>query len=123
MTDLGHQITDIGAFDGEKAEYPTYGRLAAEKVASGEADRAVLVCGTGFGISLAANTVKGVRCVSCSEPYTALLSRKHNNTNALALGARVIGLEMAMMILEIWLETGFDGGRHAERTNMIEDMK
>jgi len=118
---MGHQVEDVGADDSAKSEYPIYGRLAAEKVAAKQADRAILICGTGFGISLAANKVKGIRCVNCTEPYTALLSRLHNDSNALALGARVTGSELAKMIVETWLNAGFEGGRHAERVAMLED--
>ena len=119
---LGHQVADIGAHSTESANYPIYGRLAAEKVVIGEADRAILICGTGFGISLAANSVKGIRCVNCSEPYTALLSRQHNNANALALGVRVVGIELAKMIVSTWLTAEFEGGRHTKRVDMLIDM-
>jgi ribose 5-phosphate isomerase B len=118
---LGHQTEDVGAFGEERAEYPVYGRLAAKKVAAGEAERAVLICGTGFGISLAANRVPGIRCVNCSDTYTALLSRQHNDSNALAIGARVVGPELAKMIVEIWINAEFEGGRHADRINMIDE--
>jgi ribose 5-phosphate isomerase B len=117
---LGHTVIDVGADSTERTDYPVFGKLAAEKITSGEADVAVVVCGTGFGISLAANKVKGIRCVNCSEPYTALLSRKHNDTNALALGARVVGIELAKMIVDAFLSGSFEGGRHAERLTMIE---
>ena len=123
IASVGHEVTDIGAHSTESANYPVYGRLAAEKVALGEADAAILVCGTGFGISLAANSVQGIRCVSCTEPYTALLSRQHNNANALALGARVIGIELAKMIVGTWLTAEFEGGRHALRVDMLTVMK
>jgi len=123
MQNLGHTVIDVGTDNADKAEYPLYGRNAAEMVHRGEADRAVMVCGTGFGISLAANTVRGVRCVNCSEPYTARLSRLHNNANALALGARVIGSELAKMIVEVWLSTDFEGGRHAERIAKVDEME
>ena len=120
---LGHQVTDLGAHSGDHANYPAYGRLAADKLAAGEADRAIVICGTGFGISLAANSVHGVRCVNCTEPYTALLSRRHNNANALALGARVIGIELAKMIVETWLNAQFEtGGRHSQRVDMLTAM-
>jgi ribose 5-phosphate isomerase B len=120
---LGHKILDFGT-DGETSvDYPVYGKLAAEAVASGAADRAVLLCGTGFGISLAANKIKGIRCVVCSEPYTALLSRRHNDANALALGARVVGEELAKMILDVWLSGEFEGGRHAVRMKLIADLE
>jgi ribose 5-phosphate isomerase B len=117
---LGHTVMDVGAHSTERVNYPVFGKLAAGKIIGGEADMAVLVCGTGCGISLAANKIKGIRCVNCSEPYTALLSRKHNNTNALAIGARVIGAELAKMIVEAFLSGSFEGGRHAERVAMIE---
>ncbi|MCL2528187.1 MAG: ribose 5-phosphate isomerase B [Defluviitaleaceae bacterium] len=122
ITSKGHQVTDVGAHSEESANYAAYGRLAADKLANGEADRAILICGTGFGISLAANSVQGVRCVNCTEPYTALLSRLHNNSNALALGARVIGPELAKMIIETWLDAEFEGGRHATRVDMLTQM-
>ena len=117
---LGHTTIDVGTFSAERADYPVFGKLASAKITGGEADLAVLICGTGCGISLSANKVKGIRCVNCSEPYTALLARKHNNANALALGARVIGTELAIMIVETFLSGSFEGGRHAERVAMIE---
>jgi ribose 5-phosphate isomerase B len=117
---LGHTVTDVGAHSTERTDYPVFGKLAAGKITGGEADLAVLVCGTGCGISLAANKVKGIRCVNCSEPYTALLSRRHNDTNALAIGARVVGSELAKMIVESFLSGSFEGGRHADRVSMIE---
>ena len=117
---LGHTVIDAGAFSSERSDYPVYGKLAAGKIISGEADMAVLICGTGFGISLAANKIKGIRCVNCTEPYTALLSRQHNNANAIAFGARVIGIELAKMIVDVFLSAVFEGGRHADRVAMIE---
>jgi len=122
---MGHQIIDVGTYSQEKANYPIYGRQAADKLAKGEADRAILICGTGFGMALAANSVRGVRCVNCTEPYTAQLSRQHNNANALALGARVLGVELAKMIVETWLNSEFDAedGRHAKRVDMLNAMK
>jgi len=123
MEDMGHTVEDIGASNTARAEYPIYGRLAADKLAKGEADRAVLICGTGFGITLAANSVRGVRCVNCTDPYTAYMSRLHNNANAIAFGGRVIASELAKQLLEIWLKTEFEGGRHADRVNMLTEMK
>jgi ribose 5-phosphate isomerase B len=120
LTGAGHQIEDVGTFTTESVDYPIYGKLAADKLAAGEADRAVLICGTGFGISLAANKVRGVRCVNCSEPYTAKLARQHNDANAIGLGARVVGTELAKMIVNAFLETEFEGGRHTARVSMIE---
>ena len=117
---LGHTTCDIGAFSTERTDYPVFAKLAAEKITGGEGDLAVLICGTGFGISLAANKIKGIRCVNCTEPYTALLSRKHNDANAIALGARVVGTEFAKMIVEVFLSAAFEGGRYAKRLAMIE---
>jgi len=125
IKNMGHQIADVGTFSQEKANYPVYGRKAADKLAKGEADRAILICGTGFGMALAANSVRGVRCVNCTDPYTAQLSRQHNNANALALGARVLGIELAKMIVETWLNAKFDAedGRHAKRVDMLIAME
>ncbi len=120
---LGHEIIDLGPFSTESTSYASYGRLAAETIACGEADRAIVVCGTGVGISLAANSVDGVRCVVCSEPFTAVKSREHNDTNALAMGSRVIAIPAAQMIAQMWLETDFEGGRHQVRVDQVNQMK
>ena len=122
MEEMGHTVVDIGADNAAKAEYPAYGRLAADRLASGEFDRAVLICGTGFGISLAANSVDGVRCVNCTDPYTTYMSRLHNNSNAIAFGGRVIATELAKTLLGTWLTTEFEGGRHAERVDKLTEM-
>lgn len=122
MEVLGHTVEDIGAHNATRAEYPVYGRLAADRLAKGDYDRAVLICGTGFGISLAANSVNGVRCVNCIDPFTAYMSRLHNNSNAIAFGGRVIASELAKQLLEIWLNTEFEGGRHADRVDMLTEM-
>jgi len=116
----GHEVIDCGSSNTESADYPIYGKLGAEAVIGGKADRAILICGTGFGISLTANKTRGIRCVVCSEPYTAMLSRLHNDSNALAIGARVVGVELAKMIVDTWLEANFEGGRHTKRIAMIE---
>ena len=92
-------------------------------VASGEVDGGILICGTGVGISLSANKVKGIRCVTCSEPYSARLSRQHNNTNIVAFGARVIGIETAKDIVDAWLGAEFEGGRHQVRVDMIKEIE
>lgn len=92
-------------------------------VAGGEADCGILICGTGVGISLAANKVKGIRCCVCSEPYTAKLSKQHNNTNILAFGARVVGPDLAKMIVDEWLNAEFMGGRHQTRVDMIMEIE
>lgn len=110
---------DFGAFSTESSNYAEYAHPAAKAVAACECEKGLLFCGTGIGISIAANKVKGIRCVVCSEPYSAILSRKHNDTNMLAMGARVVGSDLALMIVEGWLEASFEGGRHAVRVGQI----
>ena len=90
---------------------------------TGEVDKGIVICGTGVGISLAANKVNGIRCVTCSEPYSALLSRQHNNTNMLAFGARVVGIELAKMIVDAWLSGEYEGGRHQVRIDMLKEIE
>lgn len=119
----GHSYMDYGTFDTNSCHYPIYAEKAAKAVASGQCEKGILICGTGIGMSLAANKVKGIRCVACSEPYSARLSRMHNNSNMLAIGARVIGLEMAKMIVLEFLNTDFEGGRHQTRVDMITALE
>lgn len=115
----GHEVIDYGTNSTDSCDYPIYGKAVGQAVAAGEIDQGILICGTGLGISLAANKVKGVRAAVCSEPYTAKMARAHNDCNILAFGARVVGAEMAKMIVEIWLDTKFEGGRHQRRVDMI----
>ncbi|MCG7588112.1 ribose 5-phosphate isomerase B, partial [Photobacterium sp. OFAV2-7] len=103
----------------ERTDYPQYGLAVAEAVINQQADLGILICGTGVGISLAANKVPGVRAVVCSDPYTARLSKEHNNTNILAFGSRVVGIELAKMIIDSWLDADFEGGRHQNRIDQI----
>lgn len=119
LEEMGHEVVDYGTHTEESCDYPVYGAKVAKAVASGEVEQGILICGTGVGISLAANKVKGIRCIVCSEPYSARLSKQHNNTNILAFGARVIGIEMAKMIVTEWLNAEFMGGRHQKRVDMI----
>lgn len=119
LDEMGLEYKDFGAFTEERTDYPIYSVKAAKAVASGECDRGILICGTGVGISLAANKVRKIRAVVCSDCYTAKLSREHNNTNMLAMGARVVGVDLAKMIAQIWLTTQFEGGRHQKRIDMI----
>lgn len=119
LIESGYEVHDFGASGPERVDYCDYGFRVAEAVARGECERGLVFCGTGVGISISANKVAGIRCVVCSEPYSAKLSRAHNNTNMLALGARVVGIELAKMIVEIWLATEFEGGRHAGRIQKI----
>jgi ribose 5-phosphate isomerase B len=119
----GIDVRDLGTFSSERTDYPVYAKLVARAVAAGEYERGILFCGTGVGVSIAANKVRGIRAVVCSEPYSARLSRQHNNTNILCLGSRVVGLELAKMIVDEWLAAAFEGGRHAVRVSMIADME
>ena len=123
LKEKGYEVVNFVTDKKESSNYPEYGRKVAEAVAAGEVDLGILICGTGVGISLAANKVKGIRAVVCSEPYSAKLSRQHNNTNVLAFGARVIGIELAKMIIEEWLNAEFMGGRHQDRIDMITEIE
>ena len=120
---LGHEVVDYGTYTTERCNYNEYGVKVGEAVASKECDCGIICCGTGVGISIAANKVKGIRCVVCSEPYSARLSREHNNTNILSMGARVIGIELAKMIVDEWLNATFEGGRHLTRINQIAEYE
>lgn len=119
----GHQVIDYGTNSSESCDYPVYGEKVAKAVVSGEVDQGILICGTGLGISLAANKVKGIRAAVCSEPFTAKMARVHNNCNILAFGARVVGPELAKMIVETWLDSDFEGGRHQRRVDLITDIE
>ena len=119
----GYEVLDQGTNSTESCDYPAYGEKVGKAVVAGEADLGIAICGTGLGISLAANKVKGVRACVCSEPYTARMSRLHNNCNVLCFGARVVGSELAKMIVEEWLKTEFEGGRHQRRVDMIMEIE
>ncbi len=119
----GIEVVDYGTKTAESCNYATYGEAVANAVVAKEVDLGILICGTGVGISLAANKVNGIRACVCSEPYTARLSRQHNDSNILAFGARVIGPELAKMIVESWLDAEFQGGRHATRIAMLTDIE
>jgi ribose 5-phosphate isomerase B len=119
LTEKGYELKDFGTFGTQPVDYPDFGIKVAESVSRGECEKGLLFCATGVGISISANKVKGIRAAVCSEPYSAKLSREHNNTNILALGSRVVGIGLAKMIVDIWLNTAFDGGRHARRVDKI----
>lgn len=114
---------DFGTDSAERSDYPVFGARAARAVASGECERGIVLCGTGVGISIAANKVRGIRCVVCTDCYSAKLARAHNDSNMLAMGARVVGVELAKMIAEIWLTTPFEGGRHQLRVDMLTRLE
>ncbi len=119
----GYQVINVGTDTTDSVDYPAIGEAVAVMVAEGKADFGIAVCGTGLGISLACNKVRGIRACVCSEPYTARYSRLHNNCNILCFGARVIGPETAKMLIDEFLDTEFEGGRHARRVDMIMDIE
>ena len=123
LEEKGHEVINVGTDSNESFNYPVSGYKVARLVADGEVERGILICGTGVGISLAANKVKGIRACVCSDPLTARLSRQHNNTNIIAFGARIIGPETAKMIVDEWLDAEFEGGRHEKRVAMITEIE
>lgn len=123
MRGRGLEVKDYGAYTAESVDYPEYAEKVALAVASGEVEKGVLVCGTGVGMSIAAGKVHGARCACCSDVYSAVLSRQHNDSNILCMGARVLGAGAASMILDAWLDAGFEGGRHARRVAMYTEIE
>ena len=123
VKDLGHEVINFGTDTNESCNYPEYGEKVGRAVASGEADCGILICGTGVGISIAANKVKGVRAGVCSEATTARLIKEHNNANILAFGARIVGPELAKDMVKAYLEAEFLGGRHQTRIDMFADIE
>ena len=119
----GYTVINYGTDSLESTDYPDWGEKVAEAVASGEVDRGVAICGTGVGISLACNKVRGIRACVCSEPYSATYSRLHNDANIICFGARVIGIELAKMITDAFMNTEFEGGRHQRRVDKIMDIE
>lgn len=119
----GIEVMDLGTHSPDSVDYPDYARAVAEAVARGEADYGVLICGTGVGMSIAANKVPGIRAAAVSDVYTAKMSRAHNNANILCLGGRVVGPGLAQEILDVWLRTPFEGGRHERRIAKIHALE
>ena len=119
LDELGLEWKDFGTNEAVSCDYPIYGYRAAKAVASGECDRGILLCGTGIGIGIAASKVKGIRVCTCSDVYSAELSKRHNNSNILTMGARVVGIDLAKMIATHWLTAPFEGGRHQRRVDML----
>ncbi len=111
---------DVGTYSKDSCDYPLIANKAAEKILAGQAQRGVLICGTGIGMSIAANKIKGIRAALCSDTFSARASRAHNNANILCLGERVIGICLALDILDVWLKSDFEGGRHQKRVDMLE---
>ena len=120
LEEQGHQVEDLGPFDESSCDYPIYAQAVAQEILAGNAERGLLVCGTGIGMALAANRFKGIRAVNCNDLFCARLSREHNNSNILTLGARVIAPALAKAIAEIWLTTQYQGGRHQDRLDLMD---
>ena len=123
LEERGLEYKDFGCNGPESVDYPVYGKKVAQAIVDGECEKGILICGTGVGISLAANKIRGIRAVVCSEASTARLSRQHNDTNILAFGARIIGTETAKDIVKAWLEAEFEGGRHQKRVDMLMKLE
>lgn len=119
MEEMNIEYVDLGCESNASVDYPDYAILVAEQVGRGEVERGILVCGTGIGMSISANKVKGIRCALVHDTFSAKATREHNNTNILAMGERVIGPDLARDIAKVWLTTPFEGGRHANRINKI----
>jgi len=121
LRDEGHEALDLGPAPGESVDYPDYGYKLADAVASGSADRGIALCGSGIGISIAVNRNPAVRCALVSEPLSAALAREHNDANAIAMGARLVGIEMAKACITAFLGTDFAGGRHQRRVDKLSN--
>lgn len=123
VKELGHDVENYGTDSSDSCDYPVYGEKVGKAVASGAADLGILICGTGVGISIAANKVRGIRAAVCSEPVTARLVKEHNNANIIAFGARIVGIEMAKEIVKAYLSAEFLGGRHEKRVELITQIE
>ena len=119
----GYEVVNYGTDTNASCDYPEYGKKVAQAVVNGEVDRGIAICGTGVGIGLACNKVKGIRACTCSEPYSAEYSRRHNNANIITFGARVIGIETAKQIVDVFMKTEFEGGRHERRVAQLMDIE
>jgi len=123
VRDMGHEITDIGAEGAESVDYPDYAYQVASKVGNKQIDRGILICGTGIGMCMAANKVRGVRAAACQDVITAELSRRHNDANVLCLSADLLGEDQMLQMIRIWLDTPFEAGRHARRVEKIAKIE
>ena len=119
----GIEVTDVGTYTKDSCNYPDYARALCKKIINGEFERGILVCGTGIGMSIAANKIKGIRAALCSDVYSAKMTKVHNNSNVLCMGGRVLGRELAFMIVDAWLEAEFEGGRHQKRIDKIHALE
>lgn len=123
LVELGHEVEDFGCHSCQSVDYPDYASPVAQKVAEGEFERGILICGTGIGMSITANKIKGIRCALVHDTFSARMTRLHNDSNVLAMGERVIGPGLAKEIVKVWLETEFEGGRHARRVEKITALE
>lgn len=123
LEEKGYTIVNFGTDSAERTDYPVYAKKVADAIVNKECELGILICGTGIGISIAANKVKGIRAAVCSEPYSAALTRQHNNANIIAFGARVIGTATAETIVDAFIEAEYEGGRHSKRVDMITDIE
>ena len=123
LSQKGVEVEDVGCFNLESVDYPDYGRLVAEKIQRGSAQLGIVICGTGIGISIAANKMKGIRAALCQNSYTATMARQHNDANILAMGARVIGSGVALDTVDHFVHTEFEGGRHQRRVSKMMDLE
>ena len=123
LIDEGHEVVDCGCHGTNSVDYPDMAKACADLVVNEEVDKGIVMCGTVIGISIAANKVKGIRACVCSEPFTAKMSRAHNDCNVLAFGARVVGGELAKMIVDTWINTEFEGGRHQRRVDLLMEIE
>ena len=117
------EFEDYGCYNTESVDYPVYAEKVARAVASGECEKGIVICTTGIGVSMAANKVKGIRCALCGDSYSAEMTRRHNDANVLAMGAGIIGPNMAKKITEVFLTTAFEGGRHARRVGLLDNIQ
>ena len=123
LEERGCEVTDVGTYTEDSCDYPDYGYAAAKKVADGDADAGIVICGTGIGISISATKVKGIRCALCGDLFSAEMTRRHNDANMLAMGARVIDEKLALQIVDTFLDTPFEGGRHERRVRKMMDIE
>jgi ribose 5-phosphate isomerase B len=121
LSDRGIQVRDVGCENEQSCDYPVFAKDLCERILAGEAGRGILICGTGLGMSVAANRFQGIRAALCTTEFHARMSRAHNDSNVLVLGGRVTGSELALAILKEWLDTPFEGGRHNRRVNLIDN--
>ncbi|MCR4962612.1 MAG: ribose 5-phosphate isomerase B [Firmicutes bacterium] len=122
LEEKGYTVEDLGCFSEESVHYPVYGKAVAQAVSQGQAEKGILICGTGIGMSIVANKIPGIRAALCHDAFTAKASREHNDANILVMGARVLTPEQMKLILEVWLDSQFAGGRHSQRLEMIKEL-